>query len=359
MRPPYVVLANHVNFWDPFLVGMLFDRQLHYIAADGNFRSRAMRLLMTVLGAVPKAKARNDVDTIHALRDLVARKQAVALFPEGQRTWDGAPRELIPGTEKLLRILGVPVIRVALKGGYLSKPRWARRFRRGRVEIDLQLLYTARDLAVTPKHVLAAGITESLRFDEDAWQSETGRLFIGPDRAEGAEKLLFLCPDCGGWDTFRSRGNVVTCDECGHSAWFAPSGTLYRLAEAYPTLTGLHRFPRVSRWNAYQRRQLQNAIRTGGPPPCVTDRAVLFTGFRSRPLYRHGTVRVTLEDETLRIEHEGEIEIPLKTIRGTNVQYSFQLEFYAGGRLYVLRITPPGPSAYRFEQTILYCQAGN
>ncbi|HKK49154.1 MAG TPA: hypothetical protein VJ932_08650, partial [Alkalispirochaeta sp.] len=49
-------------------------------------------------------------------------------------------------------------------------------------------------------------------------------------------------------------------------------------------------------------------------------------------------------------------KFPLSTIRGIQVQYTRQLEFYANGILHVLRTTGTHDSAARVEATILAAQ---
>lgn len=375
MRPPFVVVSNHANFWDPFLVAFAFRSPVHLIAADGNYRSRVMRFLMGLAGAIPKAKSRNDMESIRTMQALVRDGHAIGFFPEGQRTWDGRTRPLLPGAEKLVRILGAPVVAVRLKGAYLSKPRWATSFRRGTVEVELKLLFSRSDLISLPRRELADGIEAALNHDDHRWQEErrqrAGRaLFVGRDRARGAEQVLFLCPSCGGWDTFVSRGEILQCTVCRAGTYFAPSGMLYG-----------QRFRRLADWNEFQLQRLRAALgddktiedrRTDNgaplPLPCIAGDVTLLTGHRSRPLRYWGHVRLELTADNLTIsfpatdsgtsrspEHPPRT-IPLREITGLTVQYTRRLEFYSGGRLHVLRINPPGPSAYRIEQTILYCQ---
>ncbi|TVR69150.1 MAG: 1-acyl-sn-glycerol-3-phosphate acyltransferase [Spirochaetaceae bacterium] len=364
MRPPFVVLSNHANFWDPFLVAFAFRHPVHLIAADGNYRSRIMRFLMGLAGTVPKAKSRNDMESIRAMQALVRNGNAVGFFPEGQRTWDGRSRALLPGTEKLVRILGVPVVAVRLKGAYLSKPRWAVSFRRGLLEIELTTLFSGAEVKTGGRRELALGIEKALFFDDNRWQEEHRLLFVGRNRAGGAGTVLFFCPSCGGWDTFESRGEIARCGACGTETYFLPSGTL----QGGP-------FRRLPEWNEFQLQTLRNAVRGDrerpdgehSPLPCVSPAATLFTGHRSRPLRSWGTVRAELTREHLTLTASATRKtlapgctrrIGVKEISGLTVQYTHQLEFYAGGRLYVLRIRPPGPSAYRFEQTILAITAG-
>jgi 1-acyl-sn-glycerol-3-phosphate acyltransferase len=372
VRPPYVVLANHVNFWDPFLVAMPFGPPVHFIAADGNFRSHIMRRLMAVAGTVPKAKARNDLESIRALQRLIQEGKIIGIFPEGQRSWDGTSRPVLSGTPKLVRLLQAPVISVRLRGGYLSMPRWTQTLRKGELHLDVQTILTRPEIRTLPREEVFRRIAGSVTHDETVWQRETGTLFVHPRRAEHAETALFWCPSCGGWDTLHSSGNTLSCGTCGYTTWFAPSGTLYEVA---PDGTrSHHRYGSVAGWNGAQLTELDRQLDSPqGPLPVTIDDAELLTGHRSRVLYPHGAVTVSLTRDSLTITgtairggtHIGTVinsdsgisqQIPVDTISGIHVQYAHQLEFYSGGRLYVLRMKRPGDSAYRLEETVLAIQ---
>jgi 1-acyl-sn-glycerol-3-phosphate acyltransferase len=360
LRPPYLVLANHVNFWDPFLVAFAFDRPINFLAADGNFRGRLMRRLMTAAGSIPKAKARTDMESLRYLQRRVTEGGIVALFPEGQRTWDGATRPMLPATPKLARLLDAPVIMVHLRGAYLSTPRWATNLRRGRLEMHISRILTRDELRSLPRNEINRRINDALIFDEGPWQDATGVPFVGRDRAEHLERAFYLCPDCGSWGTIRSRECTADCIACGWSAWMGASGKLYR--RTGDTASSL--LPAVFRptdWSRAQDNELRRSIRSGGPQdhvpgalPYHLPRVHYLTGYRSRPLTSHGDAAVTLDQEALRLCPGP--TVPIAAISGINVQYATQLEFYAGGTLHVLRMGRPEDSAFRIETTVLALQ---
>ena len=357
LRPPFLVLANHVNFWDPFLLVLPFDREVHFLSADGNFRSRVMRWLMEGVGAVPKAKARTDMESLHRLRHHAAERGIVALFPEGQRTWDGHSRGMLPATPKLARLLRVPVVMVHLRGAYLSTPRWATSLRRGRLEMHVWQVLSRHEVRSLPLGEITRRIADALEFDEGRWQERTGVRFVARNRAEHMERAFFRCPECGGWDTIRSRGDEVRCTACTFRAWFAPSGRLYSRS-ARSTTGASAALPPVFRshqWNRWQLETLRQSLEAGGNGalPYRVPAVYYLTGYRSRPLRPRGMVELALTSTHLTLGGDGiDVRIPVADLRGVNVQYAAQLEFYTDGRLHVLRMQRPQDSAYRIEVTI-------
>ena len=69
-----------------------------------------------------------------ALR-LVEKGEAIGIYPEGERSWDGALQPLRRGTVRLLLKAGAPVVPCGVVGSYDVWPRWSRRPRRCRVLI--------------------------------------------------------------------------------------------------------------------------------------------------------------------------------------------------------------------------------
>lgn len=354
LRPPLVILPNHVNFWDPFLVGLTMPYPIYYVAADGNFRSTLMRLLLPLAGAIPKAKARNDMESIRVLQALIARREAVVLFAEGQRNWDGVSRPVMSGTDKLVRLLGAPVLAVRLRGAYLATPRWARNLRRGPVIVEKELILTREDLRSLPLDAIRQRIDAAITVNETDWQRGSGFLYHSRRRAEHLEWAIFHCPSCGADGSIRSTGNEFYCTECGETHWIAPSGRLYRRDPAIG-FTG-PRVPDLHAWNLRQltvlRERLAAAVRDRQRGILTVERCLYLRGYRSRALHRHGHVALRLDWDRLVINPLG-IEMPIARISGVHVQYIEQLEFYAEGTLHVFRIKKPHDSAYRIEQSLV------
>jgi 1-acyl-sn-glycerol-3-phosphate acyltransferase len=69
-----------------------------------------------------------------ALRRLEEGK-GVGIYPEGERSWDGALQPFRQGTVRLLLKAGVPVVPCGIDGSYDVWPRWSRRILRFPVRI--------------------------------------------------------------------------------------------------------------------------------------------------------------------------------------------------------------------------------
>jgi 1-acyl-sn-glycerol-3-phosphate acyltransferase len=127
-----LICANHQSYLDPVLVGMAIDRKVHYLARASLFRNFLFAALIRSLDAIPLERGgasalRGMLETAKRLRD----GNAVLIFPEGSRTYDGHMMPLQPGFVSLARRAQSPILPVAIAGAYESWPRhgapWMRR----------------------------------------------------------------------------------------------------------------------------------------------------------------------------------------------------------------------------------------
>ncbi|MGQ9779978.1 MAG: 1-acyl-sn-glycerol-3-phosphate acyltransferase [Bacillota bacterium] len=132
---PYLLVANHTNLADPFLIGIFLTRPVRFIASDELFRRPILRLLFGFFfGALKKRRWNRDIGALRQAERWLARGEVVGIFPEGGRTWDGSP--IVVGDEvyRFLHHCRVPVVATAVIGGHEAMPRWASWPARARVK---------------------------------------------------------------------------------------------------------------------------------------------------------------------------------------------------------------------------------
>lgn len=358
-RQALLVIGNHVSLWDPFLLALAFNRPVHFLAADGNFRSRVMRTLLRLLvDAIPKAKARTDMEAIRAFQNLVAQRRIVSLFPEGQRCWDGSPREVLPGIEKLARLLGARVVATVFEGAYHSNPRWGVGIRRGGMRILVRSVCSAAETRKLRRDELARRIAVAIHHDADEWQRKNCRPYPNPRRAEFLETALFACPDCGRFGSLESSGARLRCNGCAREHYMDRFGTLHR-DRLFSGTTST-----VRMWNLRQLELLNRRIADAARDPQLDiawlEEVDLLSGYRSKPLRHMARGRLVLNARDLHLiaRSDGTIlwHAAADELSAVNVQFRQSLEFYARGVLWVVRPTSPRASSYWMEQAILRLQ---
>jgi len=214
VKGPYLVIGHHVKSDDPLFVLAASKQLVRFLAADANMDTPWKKYLFNAMGMVPFKKKRSDMKSIRTLLALVQQNEAIGLYPEGGRNWDGATDKLMPATAKLIKLLGIDVYVTFYKGGYLTRPRWADYSRRGRIELSGFQLFNSEALkSLTPSDINTK-MTEALAYNEFDWQREQMIPYKGRNKASGIERLLYKCPNCQGEHSLSSSGNDFSCSHC-------------------------------------------------------------------------------------------------------------------------------------------------
>ena len=350
MERPYLVVGNHVNFWDPFFLSMGISHVAQFVTSDNVFRTRLLRTVMKLLGSVPTSKFASDTATVMQIMRILKRPGVIGIFPEGRRTWDGKSLNQVVTVARLIQRLKMPVVAGIIKGGYLAKPRWAKNRRKGPIVIEYRMLFEPEELKqLTPEQTLEQ-MERRLFHDEYEWQREHMHRYPTKERAEYIEQTLFLCPGCTRTGTIRSHGNYAVCSSCGYSIYYDEYGFLQ------PQGNPERVFTTISEWNDWQLEQFHRQLTETTEEVWLLEEgpAILWTGYRTRPLKRVNTGRVYFSPSKI-VFHTNigkEIHFPLQDIYGENVQDREKLEFYLGQKLYRLDFLSPRASSYMWLQAI-------
>jgi 1-acyl-sn-glycerol-3-phosphate acyltransferase len=56
MKPPYLILSNHVNNWDPLFINCFVNEPICFVAAAPLFRNPFLKRVLDYTGAISKTK---------------------------------------------------------------------------------------------------------------------------------------------------------------------------------------------------------------------------------------------------------------------------------------------------------------
>ncbi len=121
---PALLIANHQSFLDPLLVGLGTRRHLCYLARKTLFKGGPFTWLIRMLNAVPIDQEGVGKEGIKTILEQLQRGRAVVVFPEGERTHDGAMQPLKPGIQLLIKRARAPIVPVGIAGAFEALPRW-------------------------------------------------------------------------------------------------------------------------------------------------------------------------------------------------------------------------------------------
>jgi 1-acyl-sn-glycerol-3-phosphate acyltransferase len=220
IRPPFFVLAGHASWLDFITVTIaLFPHRMNYMAAYNFFRNPVLKFLLSFMGVIPKNQFTSDNQAILKTKQVIGRGGNVAIFPHGCLSNEGRPGGFAAASiAKLLKAFKIPVVAVQMNGGYLSRPRWTKRIRRGRMDATVTSILNREKLNTLSIDDIYRRVLSCIDFDDYRWQRKNNVTFRGTHLAEGAEGVLYKCPKCRAEFTLRSKGNRLFCLSCNNEA---------------------------------------------------------------------------------------------------------------------------------------------
>ncbi len=113
-----VIISNHLSYWDPLLIAVIFKRQIFWMGKAELFKSIIARAFFKMVKAFPVKRGEGDLAAIrHAFR-ILREEKLFGIFPEGTRIKGGEISKFEPGTSMIALKNDAPVIPVYLKGKF-------------------------------------------------------------------------------------------------------------------------------------------------------------------------------------------------------------------------------------------------
>lgn len=328
----YIVMSNHTTDYDMLFVAASFPKQMYFVASEHVTRMGLLsKFVKYAFDPIIRPKGASAAATVMDMVRKARKGENVCLFAEGVRTWDGVTCDIVPSTGKLVKTAGCGLVTYKIKGGYFSSPMWGGAgVRKGYLHGAPVNVYTPEQL----QQMTAAEVQQAIETDlyEDAYarQLEQPMRYRSKAPAKGLENLLYICPECGGYDCFASRGDTVSCRDCGFTFRYNEFGMLENAP--YDTVYGF------AQW---QKERLAEDVRQG--KIYSASNAVL------KRLENHEEVLVTegtveLSNETLRC---GDWEVPMEKITDLAMHGQRAVVFTAEKQYYEL-IPAAGSNALKF-----------
>jgi 1-acyl-sn-glycerol-3-phosphate acyltransferase len=130
-----ILAANHRSFLDPFVVGICLNRPVYFVAKKELFDRRVAGWFLNCLGAFPIRRGESDEESVETAKQILARGDALVIFPEGTRIREGSLGRAKRGVGRLALESGAPVVPVAVHGTERARRGW--RLRPVKVKVRL------------------------------------------------------------------------------------------------------------------------------------------------------------------------------------------------------------------------------
>jgi len=257
LKPPYILLSNHLYFIDFQLSSMAtFPHRVNNVATiDGYYRRP---WLMELLGCICKRKFTTDLHLLRSIRHVLTKhRDILCMYPEARYSPVGTTAILPDALGKMIKMSKVPVVVMLHHGNYLHTPFWNyRKKRKVPLYTTMTQVLTAEQVASLSAEEINRVIREAMTYDEHRWQKEQGIRITEPFRAEGLHKVLYQCPSCHTEHRMASEGTRLFCMACGKTWEMDELGELI-------ALEGETEFSHIPDWFEWQREQVRREIEEG------------------------------------------------------------------------------------------------
>ena len=280
LEKPSIILCNHGAFMDFFYASELVRKHKpNFVVARLYFYNTYLGWLLRMVGAFPKSMFASDIENAKNCLTVLREKSHLAMMPEARLSTTGRFEDIQEKTYAFIKKAGVNVYTVKINGSYFADPKWGKGMRRGSVvEAELDILYTAEQVAQLPLEQISRGIDQRLTYDEFQWLQQRPDIRYRAKRmAEGLENILTVCPLCGRKHTITTSKREISCQHCG---------LLTTLDDRYGFAEGF-RFRNFAQWYDWQKELLEKEI-TENDNYALTSRVELRLPGDGKGFTRHG-----------------------------------------------------------------------
>ncbi|MDR2046800.1 MAG: 1-acyl-sn-glycerol-3-phosphate acyltransferase [Clostridiales bacterium] len=255
---PCLILSTHGSLLDAVYAGRsILPKYYTGVVAKNVFLQPVIGGLVRKMGFIAKKQFVADIVCIKAIKSALDGGVSVFICPEGKISADGRQGYLSPAIAKLVKWADAPVLFYKTHGSYLAFPRWSKGIRRGKIRVEASLLFSKDELRTLSYDDIYERLKTAFVFNDYEYQEQNRLKFRTRRPAEGIERLLYKCPECGAEFQNLTKKDALTCSSCGNAVRIDLFG-------AITSLTGGAFFDRPDRWADFQKAALREETARDG-----------------------------------------------------------------------------------------------
>ena len=219
---PCFLIWNHLSRVDHFyLMEAAYPRRFNMVAGYNEFFRGHLHTVFKMMKIIPKKNFTQDIAGLRGMNSIISQGGTVCFSPEGMSSIYGTNQPIVPGTGRFLKHYHLPVYFLKLKGSYLTSTKACLDERYGKVEGEMQLLFSAAQLDTMTDEEVDDAINAAFRHDDYAWSFEQSLTWKNPGgMCKQLNTICYKCPRCGAElkMAVEEKGNLLRCTECGNGA---------------------------------------------------------------------------------------------------------------------------------------------
>ena len=214
----FLVIANHQCALDFVNLIGATSRPMTFVFSKSFFSTLPFQRFLRSLGVIPKQQFQTTVGDMKKMKAVVEAGQPLAIYPAGLMCEDGLSTPVPKATYKFLKWMNVDVYMARTEGAYFVMPKWSKKLRPGRTDLDIIRLFTKEELARLSLEEIKERTDRVLLYDAYRDQERHLYRYCDCEDIRGLENVLYQCPGCGAEHTMQVRGkSEIVCDACGYS----------------------------------------------------------------------------------------------------------------------------------------------
>ncbi len=255
LKSPILAIAPHSSTLDIVpTAATLLPKRYNVVMGKDLFTWKQLRPFIKSFGAIPKDQGAIDIACMRTLKAAAEQGRNILLYPEGKTSLDGKQFFYLgPSIGKFIKFLDCNVVAVQTNGAYLTKPRFIKGFRRGKIETKARLLFTQEEVRTLPVKEIVEKVRKALEFNDNVWQQENHVRFKSKDTANNLNYILYKCPKCGAEYEMTAENGLLSCKECGNTVRYTEYGELIPQGDSKT-------FERIDLWVDYERESVTEEI---------------------------------------------------------------------------------------------------
>lgn len=136
LKGPLIIVANHLHFADPPLLGAVIPRKIIFMAKSELFRIPVIGLIVLAYEAFGVRRGMADARAIRRAIKVLRSDKALGIFPEGHRSKDGKLQRARKGMALLAYKTGATILPIGISGTRTFL-QWPRVLQRPRVMVTI------------------------------------------------------------------------------------------------------------------------------------------------------------------------------------------------------------------------------